>query len=92
MLPLPRPDILKVCLWSMVEKDPLITLGEAKATTMVATSVSVSQYVVCLALKPWAFRHQKVRFRSRTSRTEIAMTAFLERHDRYEAHGRRFVS
>jgi len=63
-----------------------------KATIVAATSIPVSQQRVRVVLITPGYSRKKIRFTSRPSSTEIAMTACTERRDRYEAKGCRFVS
>ena len=76
----------------MLETEPLITFGKAKATMEVATGVSVSQQLVGSVLNTLEYsRVRRVLVYAQSSCTEIATIAFLERHDRYEARGRLLV-
>jgi len=54
-----KTNILEYSLRSMVENDPLITLGKARATMVAGMGVSVFQQLVCVVLKTLGYSRKK---------------------------------
>jgi hypothetical protein len=76
----------------MVENDPLIISRKAKATIVATTGASVSPQLVRGVLKSLrCSRKGCIIVQAAPVSTDIGTTAFLERHDEYDAQGRRFV-